>query len=196
MICPEFETDLVDFSVSNFNTSGFVAVDNVHKLIVVSFRGTATLGNILADLALNQTSINLCTGCAAHQGFYESWTAVSTAVTAQIKTAHAANPTFRIVATGHSLGGAIATIAALALRNANLVVDLVSAAISSSSLNGTTDKASLRIGILWGATYREPQFRRVHGRPKSGQGTKFPCHASQRSSAQYTNTCHECEWIL
>lgn len=40
--------------------------------------------------------------------------------------ARAENPTYQVIATGHSLGGALATIAAGVLRDSGVATDLVS----------------------------------------------------------------------
>lgn len=42
-----------------------------------------------------------------------------------VKQAAAANPSYKIVSTGHSLGGAIAAFAAAELRNSGYTVDMV-----------------------------------------------------------------------
>lgn len=44
----------------------------------------------------------------------------------KVEEALRANPDYRIVLTGHSLGGALATLGAVTLRNAGHTVDLVS----------------------------------------------------------------------
>lgn len=43
-----------------------------------------------------------------------------------------ANPSYRVVSTGHSKGGAVAAIAAAALRNMGYIVDLASTANSNN----------------------------------------------------------------
>jgi len=76
----------------------------------------------------------MCPGCTGGAGFYYSWTSVRDLVNQRIKEALIDNPTFRVLAAGHSLGAAIATIAAVELRNdpdITVPVDLVSLNTSS-----------------------------------------------------------------
>ena len=63
-------------------------------------------------------------GCQIHDGFQQAWGEISTNVEGVVAFAKSLYPSFRVVATGHSLGGAIATIAAASLRQSGLAVDL------------------------------------------------------------------------
>jgi thioesterase domain-containing protein len=56
-----------------------------------------------------------------------AWAEVNSTVFNAVELAYAANPTFRILSTGHSFGGAMATIAAFQLRRRDprYKVDLV-----------------------------------------------------------------------
>lgn len=59
-----------------------------------------------------------------HTGFAAAWVEVGSSVLSGVAAAKAANPGYSIVATGHSLGGAVATLAAAYLRKAGNAVDL------------------------------------------------------------------------
>jgi hypothetical protein len=115
------------FSNSSLLTdvTGYVATDSTHNLIVTAFRGTRSLPNFLADAFLLQTSTDICSGCSAARGFYNSWNEARDSVLTAVKTASAANPGYQIAVTGHSLGGAIADLAAAELRNDDYNVALV-----------------------------------------------------------------------
>ena len=59
---------------------------------------------------------DLCPCCAAHHGFWESWLGQRKPVLHILTRLHAQNPDYRIAIVGHSLGGAIATLAAGDIR--------------------------------------------------------------------------------
>jgi hypothetical protein len=121
---------LIYRSVGIFGVNGFVAVDTTNRRIVVSFQGTQTVPQVAGLIPIGQIPVNnLCPGCQSHSGFIQSWNDVRIAVIAAVQEA---NSTFnsagnwRVVSAGHSLGAAIATHAALELRNNKFIVDLVS----------------------------------------------------------------------
>ncbi|KAF2738367.1 alpha/beta-hydrolase [Polyplosphaeria fusca] len=71
----------------------------------------------MANLDLSAVQTDLCNGCTAHSGFWRSWVDARKGVLAAVKIASNSHPDYELVATGHSLGGAIATLAAAQLRN-------------------------------------------------------------------------------
>ncbi|KAF1992621.1 alpha/beta-hydrolase [Aulographum hederae CBS 113979] len=106
------------------DVTGFVAVDTSHRYIVLSFRGSVSLRNYLADINVAMIDTDICDGCQAHSGFWTSWLEARAAVLSAVEEASHAHPGFQIVATGHSLGAAVADLCAAGLRNAGYGVDL------------------------------------------------------------------------
>lgn len=104
--------------------TGYVAVDHTRSLTVLAFRGSKSVRNYLADADFPSVPTDICTGCTADQGFYDSWVEARTGVLAALNSAAAANPTYGVVVVGHSLGGAIAAIAAAEIRNSGTDSDL------------------------------------------------------------------------
>jgi predicted lipase len=98
------------------DVTGYVAVDDTNRLVVVSFRGSQSFDNWMTNLQFDLVKTDICTGCTAHRGFWQSWVDSRTEVLAAIKGAAKTHPGYKLVTTGHSLGGAIATIAAAQLR--------------------------------------------------------------------------------
>lgn len=106
------------------DTRGFIGIDPVDQLIVVSFRGSISVRNWIADFLFAQVPCDLADDCQVHAGFLASWAEVSSAVLAGVRAAAAAHPSYRVAVTGHSLGGAVGTLAAAYLRRAGHAADL------------------------------------------------------------------------
>lgn len=106
------------------DVTGYVALDHTRFLTVLAFRGSESIRNYIADADATTTPTEICSGCTADQGFYNSWQEAKSGVMGALKTAAAANPSYRVVVVGHSLGGAIAAIAAAELRNGGTTTDL------------------------------------------------------------------------
>ena len=133
--CPHVEavnaTTMEEFQNTRIaDDTGFLAIDNVHRIIVLSFRGTSSKVNKITDLKLIRTPTGWCKKCKAHLGFWEAWMEAKNMIMAKVMAAVTVHPDFRLVITGHSLGAAIATLAAGDIRriDSNLlnITELVS----------------------------------------------------------------------
>jgi putative lipase involved disintegration of autophagic bodies len=112
-------------STLNTDATGFVATDTTNSLIVISFRGSRSLRNWIANLNFPTTTTTICSNCKAAKGFWSSWLEAQDGVLKAVATARAQHPNFKVVAVGHSLGGALSSLAAGVLRSQGVNVDLV-----------------------------------------------------------------------
>ncbi|KAK0383717.1 hypothetical protein NLU13_9628 [Sarocladium strictum] len=129
-VCPDVEGDAVtvvnSFSGLVTGIAGYVATDNARREIVLSVRGSNNIRNWITDVVFTWTDCPFVSDCKVHQGFSAAWDEIAVAAQAAINTALAANPGYRVIATGHSLGGAVATLGAVYLRQNGIPIDTYS----------------------------------------------------------------------
>ncbi|KAJ2930259.1 hypothetical protein H1R20_g6800, partial [Candolleomyces eurysporus] len=123
LICPRpLGTTLIK-SIDRSGTQGFVTRDDNRKEIVVSFRGTFSIGDAIVDLQVAMTDLNSpgVTGVGSsrvHTGFHFAYNAVANDVITAVRGQLSSRPSYTVVVTGHSLGGAVASLGALSLKSA------------------------------------------------------------------------------
>ncbi|KAJ5566745.1 uncharacterized protein N7459_010127 [Penicillium hispanicum] len=107
------------------DVTGFFAADSTNNLLVLSFRGSSTISNWIADLDFIRTDVSdLCSGCEAHSGFWKSWETVADKMTSEVQAGIKSYPNHKLVVTGHSLGAALAVLGGTALRKAGYELDI------------------------------------------------------------------------
>ncbi|KUL85130.1 hypothetical protein ZTR_06259 [Talaromyces verruculosus] len=122
--CPTVEEHgaTVEFSFLNEGDSdvtGFIAVDNdpLNPSIVLAFRGVRSIETGLTKLNTRLVPNAACgAGCEVHEGFQKAWDSVAASITRQLTAIQAVTTLNRLVITGHGVGGALATLAALQYR--------------------------------------------------------------------------------
>ncbi|KAL2062448.1 hypothetical protein VTL71DRAFT_6714 [Oculimacula yallundae] len=136
-VCPQVEADavtsIVGFGGSNdttvTNIKGFVGLNPAKSLILVSFAGSgATIRNWLANFSFAQIAYTIpgCKSCTVHSGFAKGWAERRTVIIDAVKVALVAHPDFKVVISGHSIGGAVGTLAAAELRSLGINADVYS----------------------------------------------------------------------
>ncbi|KAM4054458.1 lipase (class 3) domain-containing protein [Hirsutella rhossiliensis] len=114
---------LLDFE--KYGVSGYVARDPVKQTIIVAFRGTTTAKDVLTDLYFTMGDTKeLCEDCQVHNGFRAAFSSVKTDVLKAVQTLKDKKGYTKVVVTGHSLGGAVATVASAYLRKRGHNCDL------------------------------------------------------------------------
>ncbi|KAK9455065.1 Alpha/Beta hydrolase protein [Dipodascopsis uninucleata] len=100
--------------------SGYVALDHYHHRIIISFRGTHSVADIVTDLVYLQDSYvpyhvggtrkPTCNNCNVHRGFLRSYIETQEQIRDIVAELIGKYPDYGVLVTGHSLGGAIATL--------------------------------------------------------------------------------------
>ena len=109
----------------DWGTQAFVAAMPIGNFsdeigIVVSFRGSDNAVNWIKDfealvLSPENDIYSKCKDCRVHEGFYKSWVSVAESVISKIRDLRVIHSKAEIYVTGHSLGAAMAALAAVHL---------------------------------------------------------------------------------
>lgn len=121
---------------------GFVAQNNKSQNVFVTFRGTETPDDWLSNIAINQTAHPWG---PVEEGFAKLYAQCSSAVLEAVQRAGAP----KVVVTGHSLGGALSTLAAADLAINHVAVQLYNFASPRTGSPSFADTFNQKIATAW-----------------------------------------------
>ncbi|CAG8546356.1 312_t:CDS:2 [Funneliformis mosseae] len=113
------ETRLIKFFTKTGprDNNGYVAINDKEKAIIVSYRGTANVQGFINDIQFNQISFDnpKFKNAKVHFGFLATYNDTRKEITKLIKDLVKENPDYKVISTGHSLGGSLAVFQTLDL---------------------------------------------------------------------------------
>ncbi|KAI0279341.1 Alpha/Beta hydrolase protein [Russula aff. rugulosa BPL654] len=123
-LCPRPLGNSLVQSFSNVLTHahGFVVRDDRRQEIVVAFRGSHELADMVTDgnlvlIPLVSRGIEKNNTASVHAGFLISYNSVRAVVVHVVRDQLLAFPNYTVVISGHSLGGSLASIAAVSVKS-------------------------------------------------------------------------------
>ncbi|KAI8817000.1 feruloyl esterase A precursor [Fimicolochytrium jonesii] len=113
---PDRSTVLNYIKINFTNTQAIVFRADTTREIIVSFGGSKALRDAVTDISFVGVGYAACTGCSVHLGFRGAWVSISEQIRRAIAGALAVNRGYTVTLTGHSLGGALTSLAFADLR--------------------------------------------------------------------------------
>ncbi|KUI63454.1 Lipase [Cytospora mali] len=117
-------TDIHESSGIETDVLGFIGVDSTSQEIVISVRGSMSLTSWIGDVIWARELTSMCDGCWAHFGFLFAYREIASSVNTSLASAVRLFPSYKITVTGHSLGGAVATLLGMHIRDAGYDADI------------------------------------------------------------------------
>ncbi|OAD06561.1 hypothetical protein MUCCIDRAFT_170034 [Mucor lusitanicus CBS 277.49] len=97
------------------DTNGFLLRSDKEKTIYLVFRGTSSFRNAITDLKFDKVAYPNVKGARVHKGFLASYNEIISSYFPAMQEQLTAFPSYNIIITGHSLGGAQAVLAGIDL---------------------------------------------------------------------------------
>jgi predicted lipase len=98
-------TPYMSFYDEKTDTNGYVGLNHDKKKIFVVFRGSHTIANWISNIDTWLSIYGYCNLCFVHDGFYNAAKSVWNTIDDDLKSLRVNYSDYRIVFTGHSLGG-------------------------------------------------------------------------------------------
>ncbi|KAI9357061.1 Alpha/Beta hydrolase protein [Zopfochytrium polystomum] len=151
--------------VTASSMQGWVGVNENLKTIVVAFRGSSNFDNWLANLNFLKTDLSLPGAPSAvkvHSGFYNVWTAIKPSITPLVNNLKSRYPSYTVSFTGHSLGAAVATFAAIDAKNSGQATasNIVLSTVGEPRI-GNTDFSNYVISLNFGVHRRAVNYNDI-----------------------------------
>lgn len=142
------------------NLLAVTGFSQILKKNLVVFRGTVSsdkkgdfdLSNIKIDLDSDQKDSDVCPNCKLHNGFYSAFNALKDDLFINIAILQQKYP-YSIIFTGHSLGGALAAIAAAHYKDKNSIINASLFTFGSPRV-GNREFAEFLNNAITGKNYR------------------------------------------
>lgn len=139
----------------------YTALVDSRKQIIFVGKPTANNDDWAINLDYETIPSDLVEGGMVHQGFSNAWDDISEEVMKTIADATQRYPDYKIIATGHSLGGAVAAIAAANFRAAGYEADHYSYGSPRIGNNILSDFISNQDGLTYRVTLRRDPVPQV-----------------------------------
>ncbi|RCI09953.1 hypothetical protein L249_8582 [Ophiocordyceps polyrhachis-furcata BCC 54312] len=129
--CPKPPEGITIKKKFNNNANGIIFQDDEANELIVAFRGSSTIQDVATDADFlvqadyASPGVSGCDDCKIHAGFLKSWNAVAKDVISSVQGMLAENPGMKVVVTGHSLGGSLASLAAMSMIGSDIKAEAV-----------------------------------------------------------------------
>ncbi|KAJ6440028.1 lipase [Purpureocillium lavendulum] len=141
--------------------AGYVALDHARREIVLSLRGSNNLRNFITDVLFAWQDCDFVRECKVHTGFAKAWEEIADAATRGVNAARSSHRDYKVVITGHSLGGAVATLAGAYLRRQGLAADVYTFGSPRVGNDHFANWMTSQPGNQWRVTHRDDPVPRL-----------------------------------